>query len=231
MALVRHDLRARAESILNISEYAGRELASSRRRPQVVEQALRDIAASARDLCIQLENLHLVSPNADLRYGKEVEFSIENVRQEICDTLQQFPRSNRKLEVIVSSNIRSRPTKLIDRSRLRHLLNVVLANALMYACAKSPISISVSDAEQVWTIEISNCSVRLASDFAVRCFDIGWRDPGGIRRATGPGFGLRVAKVIAESSGWDFKVSIQEGTHDNHQQFIATLLIRGSTTP
>ena len=101
---------------------------------------------------------------------------------------------------------------IADPALLRRALNNLVANAVKYSAAGSPVTVRAVARGAVAQIDVVDRGVGLTEEEAERAFEPFWRSAGAVRSATrGAGVGLALVKEYLRVMGGDVSASSQPG--------------------
>jgi two-component system OmpR family sensor kinase len=181
--------------------------------PRDVLQSLDETLDQINQMTEMVDNLLTLARADEGRASLAVEQS--DLREVVADVSETAGMLGEDAHIRVATEIPSGPVLLpVDRHRIRELLLNLVTNAIKYTPAGGTIGLTLSDADGVVTLVVSDTGVGIAPGDLPHIFDRFWRaDPARSRTGerAGTGLGLAITKWIAEAHGGSITVQSRPG--------------------
>jgi len=181
--------------------------------PRDVLQSLDETLDQINQMTEMVDNLLTLARADEGRASLAVEQS--DLREVVADVSETAGMLGEDAHIRVATEIPSGPVLLpVDRHRIRELLLNLVTNAIKYTPAGGTIGLTLSDADGVVTVVVSDTGVGIAPGDLPHIFDRFWRaDPARSRTGerAGTGLGLAITKWIAEAHGGSITVQSRPG--------------------
>ena len=204
IAVLGHDVRNPLSSIVT-----GTELVLRRTKDVDDRRVLERVRSSSRRITALVDDL------LDLARGRlgggivlelaEADDLGERLRHVVAEVQAAHPNRTIQFDFKASHALRC------DAKRIEQLLSNLLANAVEHGAARTPITVSIDEDEQTFTLEVTNDGPSIPEDKLRHLFEPYFRGQGS--RRTGLGLGLYIVSEIAKAHGGTVEVtSVAERT-------------------
>ncbi|HEX8601728.1 MAG TPA: HAMP domain-containing sensor histidine kinase [Pseudoduganella sp.] len=210
IAVLGHDIRTPLSSILH-----GAQILQQRGGDTVALTVARTIQRSGQRIARMIDD---VLDFARGRLGGGIALELEPV-DDLGDALAQTVlecHSEHPLRKVVS-DIAIPGTVWCNRDRVTQVLSNLLANALRYGAADTPVHVTARVEDGTFLLAVANQGDTIAPEKLDKLFQPYWRDDGG-QPQRGLGLGLYIASEIAQAHGG----SLHAQSHDRHTVFTYT---------
>jgi signal transduction histidine kinase len=181
--------------------------------PRDVLQSLDETLGQINQMTEMVDNLLTLARADEGRAPLALEQS--DLRELVADVSETAGMLGEDAQIRVTTEIPSGPVLLpVDRHRIRELLLNLVTNAIKYTPAGGAVGLSLSEANGVVTLVVSDTGVGIAPGDLPHIFDRFWRaDPARSRTGerAGTGLGLAITKWIAEAHGGSITVQSRPG--------------------
>jgi signal transduction histidine kinase len=167
----------------------------TRKQDELLQTARNDTERLLRILTDLLDLARLDEGNDGLR--KEITTPSELLRSVIEETADKIASRGLKLKCTIERDL---PAVSVDRQRISHVFNNLIANAIRYSPAGGEVLLIVTRAEDDNVeFSISDKGPGIPEKYQARIFDRFFRAPG--QTKTGAGLGLSIAREITVAHG------------------------------
>jgi signal transduction histidine kinase len=181
--------------------------------PREVMQSLDETLDQINQMAEMMENLLTLARADEGRAPLALEEG--DLRDLVADVSETAGMLGEDAKVTVTTEMPEEPVLLaVDRHRIRELLLNLVTNAIKYTPAGGQVGLTLSDADDVVSLVVSDSGIGIAPGDLPHIFDRFWRaDPARSRTGERPGtgLGLAITKWIAEAHGGSITVQSRPG--------------------
>jgi PAS domain S-box-containing protein len=224
LALISHDLRTPLSSVLLLVATLRRSIESMGHTEDAIvslaERAERNVKRMSTMLDELAEATSLESHGVTLhRVASDLRCLVASVVGRMDDA--------RARRLTIETDDRSPYLALVDASRVEHVLENLLTNALKYSAEDAPVKVRLTRQGNDVALEVIDRGIGIAPESVKMLFDRYYRTASGKARASGLGLGLYIARLIVEAHGGRIEVSSEVGKGSTFRLILPSHAAKG----
>ena len=198
-----HELRTPVAAVRAYAELFSRGAAE---RPDDLERSMLGLKQASERMSALVDELFLL---AHLDEGRALARDVENLESVVAEAVEMA----KALEPERPFSVKTRGTVVIgDRSRLRQLVDNLLANVRAHTPPATPVSVSLDHDGANAVLRVSDSGPGIDHDSLPHVFERFYRaDVSHTRAGGGSGLGLAIVAALAEAHGGSATVSSEPG--------------------
>ena len=207
-----HELRTPLAAVRAYAELFGRGAAA---RPEDLRRSMSGITRESERMSLLVDDLLLLARLDEGRPLERKSFDLAEVVRDAVDAARVV-EPERPIDAALEP-----ATVIGDETRLRQVLDNLLANARTHTPAGTPVWVELRHADGHATLTVADRGPGLTEDQAARAFERFYRADGSRARASGGvGLGLSIVSAVTEAHGGTAEV---RPTPDGGATFVITL--------